>query len=434
MSGKDRKPTTKTYVFLITYGILLYLGIQNFSAIKSVFSWAYAIMQPISYGICIAFVINLFLRFFRKKVFVGMANSHRTWEQKLCPVISAICTGLVAMILLALIIFMIVPQLTTAVNTLIEKLPSSQEQIYDFIKGKLASWYAPAFLIEKLDDFHVDWDTLYGWFNKFANGKVGTFLGSAFSVTTSVLSTATNLVLGFIIAIYLLAQKERVMYVFRKVVKLISPARYYDRITRILHLANRSFASFLTGQFIEAIIIGTLCTIGLYIFRFPFAATIGILTGITTLLPIVGAWIGGAIGALLIATAEPDKILWFVVFIFVLQQLDGQFIYPKVVGDSIGLPGLLVLIAVILGAGFGGVIGIIITVPILAILYQLLKDAIDSMPPEDPVSAASEDPALSPLAIEETEQQPEKTSVPETVTVPAAPASRNSGRKKRRRR
>ena len=106
MSGKERKPSTKTYVFLITYGILLYLGLQNFSAIKSVFSWAYAIMQPISYGVCIAFIINLFLRFFRERVFVGMANSHRPWERKLCPVISAVCTGLVAMILLALIIFM----------------------------------------------------------------------------------------------------------------------------------------------------------------------------------------------------------------------------------------------------------------------------------------------------------------------------------------
>ena len=438
MSGKERKPSTKTYVFLITYGILLYLGLQNFSAIKSVFSWAYAIMQPISYGVCIAFIINLFLRFFRERVFVGMANSHRPWERKLCPVISAVCTGLVAMILLALIIFMIIPQLTTAVNTLIEKLPSSLEQIYDFVKAKLTAWNAPAFLIEKLDDFHVDWDTLYDWINKFADGKVGTFLGSAFSVTTSVLSTATNFVLGLIIAIYLLAQKDRVMYVLHKVVKLISPARYYDRITRILHLANRSFASFLTGQFIEAIVIGTLCTIGLYICRFPFAATIGILTGITTLLPIVGAWIGGAIGALLIATAEPDKVIWFIVFIFVLQQLDGQFIYPKIVGDSIGLPGLLVLIAVIVGAGFGGIIGIIITVPVFAILYQLLKDAIDSMPPEpEPAAAgagAGEADAVRPLTVEDAEAQPEQLPEPEKVTVNPQPAPHTSGRKKRRRR
>lgn len=431
MSGKDRKPTTKTYVFLITYGILLYLGLQNFSSIKSVFSWLYAIMQPISYGVCIAFVINLFLRFFREKVFRGMANSHRPWERKLCPVVSAVCTGLVAMILLALIIFMIIPQLTTAVNTLMDKLPDSQEQIYDFVKQKLTEWNAPPFLIEKLNDFHVDWDTVSEWLNKFADGKVSTFLGTAFSATASVLSTATNLLLGLIIAIYLLAQKERVLYVFHKVVRLVSPARYYDKITRILHLANRSFASFLTGQFIEAIIIGTLCTIGLYIFRFPYAATIGILTGITTLLPIVGAWIGGAFGALLVATAEPDKVIWFIVFILILQQLDGQFIYPKVVGDSIGLPGLLVLIAVILGAGFGGIIGIIITVPVFAILYQLLKDAIDSMPDEPAAEAAGAGAAaeIIPLAAEpdEPEQQPEEKA-------PAVKQPEPPRRKKRRRR
>ena len=162
MSGKERKPSTKTYVFLITYGILLYLGIQNFSAIKSVFSWAYAILQPISYGICIAFIINLFLRFFREKVFVGMANSHRLWERKLCPVISAVCTGLVAMILLALIIFMIIPQLTTAVNTLIEKLPSSQEQIYDFVKAKLTAWLV-YFRVDLMMTEKVPMKTVSGW-------------------------------------------------------------------------------------------------------------------------------------------------------------------------------------------------------------------------------------------------------------------------------
>ena len=197
-----------------------------------------------------------------------------------------------------------------------------------------------------------------------------------------IVSLVTNilfLLLGLIIAIYLLAQKERVLYVFHKFVQLISPKRYHDRIVRILHLANTSFANFLTGQIIEAFIIGSLCTIGLYIFRFPYAATIGILTGITALLPIIGAWIGGGIGALLILVEAPERVIWFLVFILALQQIEGQFIYPRVVGNSIGLPGLLVLVAVILGGGFGGIMGIIFAVPLIAILYQLLKEAIDTM-------------------------------------------------------
>ena len=210
-----------------------------------------------------------------------------------------------------------------------------------------------------------------------------TVLGKAFSATSSVVSVVANLLLGLIIAIYLLAQKERVLYVCHKFIQLITPKRYCERVFRVLHLANTSFANFLTGQFIEAIIIGSLCAIGLAIFQFPYAATIGILTGMTALLPIIGAWIGGGIGALLIFVEAPERVIWFLIFIFALQQIEGQFIYPKVVGNSIGLPGLLVLIAVILGGGFGGIFGIIFTVPVFAILYQLLKEAIDNMPDDE---------------------------------------------------
>lgn len=433
MSEKDHRPRTKTWFMLITYGILLYMGLQNFSSIKGIFTWIFAILQPVAYGICIAFIINLFLNFFRNKVFKSMANSPHKWEQKLCPALSAFCTALVALILLALVIFMIIPQLTTAVNTLIEKMPSSQDQVYNLVMAKLTEWHTPDFVIKKIDEFNIDWDTTVNWLTKLMDGKVETMLGTAFSATASFLSTATNLLLGLIISIYLLAQKERVIYVVRKVIQLMSPQRYHERIFRVLHLANHSFASFLTGQFIEAIIIGTLCTIGLYIFRFPYAATIGILTGITALIPIIGAWIGGGVGALLVATVHPEKVIWFLVFIFVLQQLEGQFIYPKVVGNSVGLPGLLVLVAVIFGGGFGGILGIIFMVPVFAIIYQLLKEAIDQMPDDaEPLPAEGVIPAKLPP---QAEAQPEP--IPEPIAEPAKPApapKQTNVRKKHRKR
>ena len=389
---KERRPRLKSSFLLVTYGILLYLGLQNFSSIKKVFVWLFAIIQPVAYGICIAFVINLFLNLFKHKIFRNMSASKHPFERKLAPVLSAVCTALVGIIVLAMIIFLIIPQVTTAVNMLIEKFPRSQDQLWEIVETQLIAWHTPEFILKKLREIDIDWETAFTYITNFLNGKVEitSVLGTAFSATASVLSTVTNLVLGLIVAIYLLLQKERVLYVLHKFIQLISPKRYHEQIFRVLHLANTSFANFLTGQVIEAVIIGSLCALGLWVFRFPYAATIGILTGITALLPIIGAWIGGGIGALLILVEAPERVIWFLVFILALQQVEGQLIYPRVVGNSIGLPGLLVLIAVILGGGLGGIMGIIFAVPVIAILYQLLKEAIDNM--EQAERAAVQEP------------------------------------------
>lgn len=437
MTEKDRKPRSKTPFLLVTYGILLYLGLQNFASIKNVFTWIFAILEPVAYGICIAFVINLFLNLFRKRIFRSMANSSRAWERRLCPILSAVCTALVAMILLALIIILIIPQLTTAVNMLIEKMPSSQEQLFGMVEARLIAWHAPDFIMQKIREFDMDWDSALAFLTNLLDGKVETVLGTAFNATASVLSTFTNLVLGLIIAVYLLAQKERVLYVFHKIVQLVTPKRYHDRIFRVLHLANTSFANFLTGQFIEAVIIGSLCTIGLYLFGFPYAATIGILTGITALLPIIGAWIGGGIGALLIWVEVPERVIWFLIFILALQQIEGQFIYPKVVGNSIGLPGLLVLIAVILGGGFGGIFGIIFTVPVFAILYQLLKEAIDNMENEEQQTEQDNPPPPDTRDLQETPPdiaEPLPAAAPEAAAAAAVSVGQHPHSRKKRRR
>ena len=380
MPEKQHKPKTKRIFALVTYGILLYMALQNFSSIRSVFAWIFAILEPVAYGICIAFVINLVMNLFRRKVYRKLAESEKPWKQKLCSFLCALSTALVAAGMVAMLVFFIIPQIYTAVNTLIEKIPGSQEQLTAVIDAKLIAWNAPQFFIDKFHELDMDWDTILKFLNNFIDGKFESVLGTAFHATTSFLSAATNFLLGVIIAIYILLQKERVLYVFHKIIELFVPERYQNETFRILHLTNQSFANFLTGQFIEALINGSLCTVGLTIFGFPYAATIGVLTGITALLPIVGAWIGGGVGLLLVWVVAPERAIWFIVFIVILQQLDAQLIYPKIVGDSVGLPGLLVLIAVILGGGFGGILGILFAVPLFTILYALLKEAIDKLP------------------------------------------------------
>lgn len=382
MPEKQHKPKMKKMFALVTYGILLYMALQNFSSIRNMFAWIFAIMEPVAYGICIAFVINLVMNLFRRKVFRRMAASEKPWVQKLCSACCGLATATVAAGMVAMFIFLIIPQISTAVNTLIEKIPGSQEQLTSMIEAKLIAWNAPQYFIDKFHELDMDWETVLKFFNNFVDGKFETVLGTAFHATTSVLSAATNFLLGVIIAIYILLQKERVLYIFHKVIELFVPQRYQSETFRILHMTNQSFANFLTGQFTEALINGSLCTVGLTIFGFPYAATIGVLTGLTALLPIIGAWIGGGIGLLLVWVDAPERAIWFIVFIVIMQQIDGQLIYPKIVGDSVGLPGLLVLVAVILGGGFGGIPGILFAVPLFTILYALLKEAIDRLPKE----------------------------------------------------
>ena len=380
MFGK--KPETRTQFMLVTYGILLYLALTNFSSIEGGLAWFFAIIQPVIYGICIAFVINLFMRLFRTRVFKATAASKRPWERKLAGILSAVCTVLVGLLIVSMVVFLIIPQLTTAINTLIVKAPGSEAQLRAWLIGKLTEWKAPPAVIEYINEFKMDWDTMLGFAGNLLDGKVESLLGTAFSATTSVLSKATNLLIGLIIAVYILLQKERVLFLCHKLIQLIVPQRYQKQTFRVLNLTNTSFANFLTGQFLEAICLGTLTALGCLIFRFPYAGTIGVLQGITALLPIIGAWVGACVGALLVWVEQPTMAVWFLVFIVVLQQIDNQFIYPKIVGNTVGLPEMLVLIAVVVGGSVGGVVGIMSAVPLFTIFYTLLKEAIDKLPPD----------------------------------------------------
>ena len=433
MFGK--KPATRTQFMLVTYGILLYLGLTHFDSIKGGLAWFFAIMQPVVYGICIAFVINLFMKVFRTRVFKAMDASERPWERKVAGILSGVCTVLVMLIILSMIVFLIVPQMTTALNTLINKLPGSEERLRALILGKLTEWRAPDTFLVYVKEFQLDWETLLGFAGDLLDGKVESLLGTAFSATTSVLSTATNFIIGLIIAVYILLQKERVLFLCHKLIQLIVPQKYHRRTFRVLSLTNQSFGNFLTGQFIEAICLGTLTALGCLIFRFPYAGTIGVLQGITALLPIIGAWIGAGVGALLVWVEDPSQAFWFLVFIFLLQQVDNQFIYPKIVGNTVGLPEMLVLIAVVVGGSVGGVVGIMSAVPLFTIIYTLLKEAIDKMPPdpEDPKPESPPEPPPKPEPVPVSANDIPVQTAPKSNTAPAKrnyPAQRSHKRKK----
>jgi predicted PurR-regulated permease PerM len=185
-----------------------------------------------------------------------------------------------------------------------------------------------------------------------------------------------NTALGVVIAIYILATKEQAGAFTNRLIRALLPENLYLRLMRLLKISCDAFSSFITGQLVEAVILGSLCFIGMTVFRFPYAGAISVLVGVTALIPVIGALIGEAVGTFLILMVDPLKAFLFLVFVLILQALEGNFIYPKVVGKSVGLPGLLVLVSVIVGGNISGVMGVLLAVPVCSILYALAKEFI----------------------------------------------------------
>ena len=196
---------------------------------------------------------------------------------------------------------------------------------------------------------------------------------TSLGVASTVAGTITSLVLGIVFAIYILLKKEDLRRQIKKVMRAYLPEKKEKKIIEISELSNKIFGNFITGQCLEAVIIGVLCFIGMLLLNIPYASTISVLVGFTALIPVFGAFIGTIVGAFLILMVSPTKAIIFIIFILILQQLEGNLIYPKVVGKSVGLPGIWVLVAVTIGASVYGILGMLISVPLCSILYSIIR-------------------------------------------------------------
>jgi predicted PurR-regulated permease PerM len=283
---------------------------------------------------------------------------------------------------------MLIPELINTVSSLIKMLP-------DFAK-QLDSWWSELkVLLEHynivLPSLDFDMSRVLETVNNFISNYGEKFINTTVNITTTIVTFIVNLVLAIVFSIYLLSQKETIG---KQVKKVLYAVFRNDRVTKLLDVAslsNQSFSRFVAGQLLEAVIIGILCFIGMLIFRMPYAGVISVLVGFTALIPVFGAFIGTAVGAFLILLVNPMKALWFIVFIIVLQQVEGNLIYPKVVGKSVGLPGIWVLVAVTVGGGAFGIPGMLFGVPVCSVLYVLLKDFVTKRNREEDVSVSVED-------------------------------------------
>lgn len=364
--------STKKWFSLITFGIVLYWAVNHPASALKVIQGFIGMFKPFILGICIAFIMNVLLkiiekqwdRLFQKKPKIKNASYKRT----LCILL----TLLMIIGVIFIVIFMIVPELYRTASEIFHMVPWYLQKI-DLWAEKISALFASGAIT--IPDLNIQEEELLNTIGSFLSSTGESVFSKTVEVTTSIFSTIFNLVLGLIFAIYILSSKEKLSRQCKKLAYAFLPEKKATACIDVFRLANHTFSKFVTGQFTEAVIIGTLCFLGMTVLSIPYASMIAVMTGFTALIPVVGAFIGIVFGVLMLITVSPLKAIWFIIFILILQQVEGNLIYPRVVGKSIGLPGIWVLLAVSVGGGTFGISGMLIGVPSCSLLYALLGKA-----------------------------------------------------------
>lgn len=345
---------------------ILYLCIHYWPQAALLISAFLSAAIPLLLGGVLAFILNIPVSFYERKLF---PNSQKPSLIKCRRAVCIAAAFVTVFAVLVLVVWLVVPQLVSGVQLLAAEVPGA---ISSFIIWLNTLEFMPDDTIAALSS--VDWSSKLDQILDVLLSGIGSVTDIVFRALSGVVSGIVSAVLSLIFAVYILASKEKLGRQFERVMNRYLKRSWTDRIEYLLSVFDDSFHRYLVGQCTEAVILGVLCTLGMLVFRLPYATMIGALIAVTALIPIAGAYIGAGVGAFMILTVSPAKALIFLVFILVLQQLEGNLIYPRVVGSSMGLPAIWVLAAVTVGGGIMGIGGIILGVPIAAALYRLLRE------------------------------------------------------------
>lgn len=354
---------------------VLYLCIHYWDSAAGLIKNFIVAAAPFFLGCVMAYPLNILMSFYERHYFPSSTKNAVIKSRRGVCILLSIVTLLA---IIALIIGLVIPQIVSCVKLIAAEVPAAMTGIIEFLKKYDI---VPEDIIAELSS--IDWKSKIGQIFEVLQSGLGSVMDVVVTTVSSVVSGVTTFFLGCIFALYLLAGKDKLLAQCCKLmVKYIKP-KWLEKINYVLSIINDTFHKFVVGQCTEAVILGVLCALGMTVLRIPYAAMIGALTAFMALIPVVGAFISGAVGAFLILMESPSKALIFLIFIVVLQQLEGNLIYPKVVGSSINLPGIWVLAAVTVGASVMGIAGMFIAVPIAASLYRILKNELDKKQDSD---------------------------------------------------
>ena len=350
---------------------LVYLGVSYLPEIIGFGGLIWSAASPLVIGCVRAYVLNTLLVRLEKIYF---PKSQKPIVQKSRRLVCVILSFVILVAILMLVVNVVLPEVTSSVTLIIQEIPRVWEECRTWMIAHAD--YIPV-IQQYLEQAEFNWSaSLKKAFDAVAN-SAGDVLNSAVGIATSAFGVVAKVVIGLIFALYLLFGKEKLSAQGLKILRAYLKPEQEEKVLYVLRTVHESFGNFIVGQCTEAVILGVLCALGMTVLGLPYAVMTGTIIGVSALIPVVGAYIGGALGAFMIFTVDPAKALVFLIFLVILQQLEGNIIYPRVVGNSIGLPGLWVLAAVTIGGGVMGVAGMLIGVPLSAALYKLFANHVN---------------------------------------------------------
>ena len=355
---------------LIVFTAFLVAALWKFDVMLDVLKEIWSILFPFVLGGVIAFVTNVPMSFLEKKIFTKIKKENKV-VGKLARPISLLLTIVLGIGVIALVMFGVIPQLTRTMGTLVmsisDFIPQMQSWIREFSHNNQE-------IMKLVDQVQFHPDQAIKWGISFLGNGAGNMMNTTVSAVGSIVSGVATFFIAFSFSCYILFQKEKLHIQIRKVFFAFLPRQKADAFLKVCSLTYRTFANFLAGQCLEAVILGSMFVVTLSILRMPYALLIGILIAFTALIPIFGAFIGCAVGSFLIFMVNPQQAILFVIVFLVLQQIEGNLIYPHVVGESVGLPSIWVLAAVTIGGNLMGIVGMLVFIPLLSVLYTIFRE------------------------------------------------------------
>ena len=360
--------------WLIAFAVLLYLGIQNLAVVLKYVKLLWGLLLPFVLGCAMAFVLNVPMSFIERHLFGKVReknNKAGKAASKLARPVSLVLSIVFVILLILIVVLVVAPELGTTLVSVVKKveedIPLAQKWITDTFNGdsEIVKW---ASAIE------IDPQKILDSIVSVLKNGADNLVSSTITVTMGIVSMAVNFAIGFVFACYVLLQKEKLGKQVLKATYAILPVKVVEYQSHVCTLASKIFASFITGQCIEAVILGSMFFVTMTIGRFPYAMLIGVLISFTALIPVFGGIIGCWVGFFLILMVSPLKAFMFLGLFVILQQIEGNLIYPHVVGNSVGLPAIWVLVAVTLGGNLMGIVGMLIFIPLVSVLYTLFRE------------------------------------------------------------
>jgi len=359
----------KKILLIVLVSIVFYSALQNLPFVINYIKRIIGLLSPFIIGLVIAFILNVPMKMLERIFF---PSSGKPIVQKIRRPVCLLLSIILVLAILFLVAFLVIPEIISTFVTIKDTAPLFLSRIQQWVERW--SIQLPE-LKEWIVSLQLNWERIAASAANFVKTGTSTVIGSAFSAVSSIFSGTFTFVVSIIFAVYILTAKGKLAYQVKKLMYAYLPEAKADRIAYLSRLSYKTFHRFVIIQFTEAVILGALCFIGMLILGFPHAMTVSMLIGFTALIPLVGAFIGAAAGAFMILMTAPMKALWFILFIIILQQIEGNLIYPRVVGSSIGLPAIWVFVAVIFGGSILGVFGMLIFVPLCSVIYNLIRES-----------------------------------------------------------